>query len=918
MIKKGLLPMLCVVLVGLFVATNTRAGYIEEKDGKTIIHVTLSTECLPDPTSIATNDRANVAVVRQFRRKFPKIFAKKYKARYKADPEKYGNYNWDNVEIVLDRFSGIKVEGVESDLMSIAGNMAADILYINFRKSDNYITNQFIQPLDRYYKDLKPEQINRRVHEKILPVCHRKGPDGEMHWWTMPYGGLLGRVLVYRKDLFDEYKIDPPTAKWTWKDLYNACKKMTDPNKGIYGMRLVRGKLESWYWVAFLWSAGGNIMTYDAKNNKWLCTFDSDAAVKALDFYTQLSAELWTDKNKKLRRGYVYKDVDVKIRPKWDRGEIAMMYAYMEETLLARIKPEVTGIAPVPLGPDGKRGAEINSRMFGMYSQIKEQAICDAAWEYMCYYDSIPAQALRTKIMVEGGMGKFLNPKYLKMFGYDNILKLVPEGWAETFEIAINTGKPEPYGKNSNFAYEEMTKPIHLAEEMEYNNELAAVGTKKRKMQLKKILNKACAHANELMIGEISRQELFWRRLCAWILLTGIAVTFFFMFRKVFKLFTPPKNDAASQGNWQFKKYYWAYIILIPAIFSITLWLYIPLIRGSYMAFFDYKIIGDSTFVLVDNFANLIWNLEWWNSLWNALRYSFLTITMTFLPPIILAIFLQEVPRYKILLRTIYYLPAVFTGLVTMVLWKQFYEGSEFGMMNKLIMNIPAIGFIAAAVGLLYIFLAFANRLRFYELKLPMWLFIITGLIVFYTVANLATPIFFQGSESFMQSLKLMPSRLLSYTPLPYQWLGNSDTAMFACILPMVWAGMGPGCLIYLAALKGIPDDHYEAADIDGATFIDKILFVVFPTLKALIIINFIGVFIASWTRSTGQILAMTGGGANTETAGLNIWYKAFTYLQMGPATAMAWSLGFMLIGFTVYQLQILSKVEFRATGKVK
>ena len=37
---------------------------------------------------------------------------------------------------------------------------------------------------------------------------------------------------------------------------------------------------------------------------------------------------------------------------------------------------------------------------------------------------------------------------------------------------------------------------------------------------------------------------------------------------------------------------------------------------------------------------------------------------------------------------------------------------------------------------------------------------------------------------------------------------------------------MGPGCLIYLAALKGIPDDFYEAADIDGAGFIDKILFV--------------------------------------------------------------------------------------------
>ncbi len=59
----------------------------------------------------------------------------------------------------------------------------------------------------------------------------------------------------------------------------------------------------------------------------------------------------------------------------------------------------------------------------------------------------------------------------------------------------------------------------------------------------------------------------------------------------------------------------------------------------------------------------------------------------------------------------------------------------------------------------------------------------------------------------------------------------------------------------------------------------------------------------------------MTGGAANTEVAGLHIWFKAFTYLQFGPATAMAWMLGFMLIGFTVHQLRILSRMEFKTTG---
>ena len=94
------------------------------------------------------------------------------------------------------------------------------------------------------------------------------------------------------------------------------------------------------------------------------------------------------------------------------------------------------------------------------------------------------------------------------------------------------------------------------------------------------------------------------------------------------------------------------------------------------------------------------------------------------------------------------------------------------------------------------------------------------------------------------------------------------------------------------------------------------ILFVVFPMLKPLLIINFVGVFIGAWFHSEANILAMTGGQAGTEVAGLHIFYKAFMYLRFGPATAMAWMLGFMLILFTMYQLRILSRLEFRTTGE--
>jgi ABC-type sugar transport system permease subunit len=86
--------------------------------------------------------------------------------------------------------------------------------------------------------------------------------------------------------------------------------------------------------------------------------------------------------------------------------------------------------------------------------------------------------------------------------------------------------------------------------------------------------------------------------------------------------------------------------------------------------------------------------------------------------------------------------------------------------------------------------------------------------------------------------------------------------------------------------------------------------------LKVLLIINFVGVFIGSWLHASANILAMTGGASQTEVSDLHIFYKAFMFLKFGPATAMAWVLGFMLIGFTIYQLQILSRIEFKTTGE--
>jgi hypothetical protein len=73
----------------------------------------------------------------------------------------------------------------------------------------------------------------------------------------------------------------------------------------VYGLQLARSKQEAYYWVTFLWSAGGEVMEYDEAKDSWRCVFGSREAALALDFYTRsLSAEKWTDDAGVVRRGY--------------------------------------------------------------------------------------------------------------------------------------------------------------------------------------------------------------------------------------------------------------------------------------------------------------------------------------------------------------------------------------------------------------------------------------------------------------------------------------------------------------------------------------------------------------------------------------------------------------------------------------
>lgn len=106
--------------------------------------------------------------------------------------------------------------------------------------------------------------------------------------------------------------------------------------------------------------------------------------------------------------------------------------------------------------------------------------------------------------------------------------------------------------------------------------------------------------------------------------------------------------------------------------------------------------------------------------------------------------------------------------------------------------------------------------------------------------------------------------------------------------------------VIFLAALKGVPQDLYEAASIDGATKWRQFFSVTVPMITPIIFYNFVTQLCQAFQEFNGPYIITQGGprGATTLVS-LLIYNKAFKEYDMGMASAMAWVLFIILAAFT-------------------
>ena len=130
-------------------------------------------------------------------------------------------------------------------------------------------------------------------------------------------------------------------------------------------------------------------------------------------------------------------------------------------------------------------------------------------------------------------------------------------------------------------------------------------------------------------------------------------------------------------------------------------------------------------------------------------------------------------------------------------------------------------------------------------------------------------------------------------------WLGNPRTAIWTLITLAAWQ-FGSPMLIFLAGLKQIPSELYEAASIDGAGSWAKFARITLPMLTPVIFFNLVMQLIAGFMVFT-QAYLVTGGRPldTTNFYALYLYLRAFEVHQMGYGSAMAWVLLLVIAFFT-------------------
>ena len=713
-------------------------------------------------------------------------------------------------------------------MLALAGGSAPDIYKAWFHILRHDIDQGFTYPLDEWID----ENWEGWRHS---PPLWRKVATYNGHIYAVPTPGMAYYGLVYRKDLVKEAGLDPETPPATWDEFERWCERLTKP-----GRRALAVENRPWGFLPWVGAAGGDVVRLKSNGSsgeeEWEACFDSPECLRAAAFLQRLV-------RKDLVRGLPVLTVSSDVAQLFTGGEIACVFggedlvAYLTEHL--NFPADLVGLMPFPAADASFRPVlQAHKHFYAMTESVahRPKAERDKVWAALMALASQEVYDEQVRMNAREGRARWCVPADLKRLGLERYLEEVPPGIRKMYED-LEAGRiqavTEPHVGFWQAASDIVSRRFlgillsDAGKEFDFKSALASI----------------TEDANRGLMFDADRSRIAAKRPLARVVLGILVLCFLICCGIVWAAHRRANARPKKTGDEKVsaRRRWLPWLFLAPAVLSVALWSYYPLVKGAVMAFQDYRIVGTAGWAGLDNFIRVASDAGFWKAWGRTLQYVALTIAFGFSAPILLAVLLTEIPKGKIFFRTVYFLPHLTSALVVMLLWKLMFDPTENGMLNQL--------------------------------------------LAMFGVARQA-------------------------------WLQDPAWAMTCCILPGVWAGAGMASLIYIAALGSLPPDYYEAAAIDGAGIFARFRHITFPQLMPLMVINFVGAFIAAF-QGMGSIFLLTFGGPGdaTNVLSLMIWKEAYNNLRFSTATTMAWFLGVALIGFTYLQIRFLRRVEFRSAA---
>jgi multiple sugar transport system permease protein len=275
------------------------------------------------------------------------------------------------------------------------------------------------------------------------------------------------------------------------------------------------------------------------------------------------------------------------------------------------------------------------------------------------------------------------------------------------------------------------------------------------------------------------------------------------------------------------------YLFLLPALLIILVFRTYPIIQAIQMSVYEWGLAGPLKRIGFDNFARLFVDPKFYQSLGNTTWYLVLVVPATILISIFVAVLLNQRIRGRSVYRTLYYLPVVTSIVAISVVWKWIFNPDR-GLLNA-VFDVGGCGNVQ-------------------WLSDPRGIFEVVGIHV-------------SG------------------------FLAGPSIALIALIIMAIWHNLGYCIIISLAGLQNIPQQYYEAAEIDGAgswnTFWHITIPVLSPTIFYLLVTQSI---IAINTFTPVYVMTQPPGGP-LGTTSLLVFYlyeQSFRLWNLGYANAIA------------------------------